>query len=112
LKIVLIEVLLVLMVILLFIFFFLFQIFFFLGTSYGVGVYFSSDPLYSNQFAKPNHNGERSMFLARVLVGKTTLGNPSMKTKPPGYDTTTDGNHIFVTYHDAQAYAEYLITYK
>ncbi|CAF3438093.1 unnamed protein product [Rotaria sp. Silwood1] len=82
------------------------------GTSYGIGVYFSSDATYSHQFAKPNSNGERSMFIARVLIGKTTLGNSSMKTRPPGFDTTTDGNHIFVTYHDAQAYAEYLITYK
>ena len=83
-----------------------------LGTSFGIGVYFSSDPIYSNQFAKPNSHGEKSMFVARVLIGNTILGNPSMKTRPPGFDTTTDGNHIFVTYHDAQAYAEYLITYK
>ncbi len=83
-----------------------------IGTAYGIGVYFSSDAIYSNQFSKPNFNGEKSMFIARVLIGNTTLGNPSMKTRPPGYDTTTDGNHIFVTYHDAQAYAEYLITYK
>ncbi|CAF0956028.1 unnamed protein product [Didymodactylos carnosus] len=54
-------------------------------------------------------------FCKQVLasqVGKTTLGNSSMKTRPVGFDTTTDGNHIFVTYHDAQAFAEYLITYK
>jgi hypothetical protein len=35
-----------------------------------------------------------------------------MKTPPDGFDSTTDGKHIFVTYHDAQALAEYLITYK
>ena len=52
------------------------------------------------------------MFVARVLVGKTTPGNRSMKTPPAGFDSTTDGRHIFVTYHDVQAYAEYLITYK
>ena len=52
------------------------------------------------------------MFVARVLVGKTTLGNSSMKTRPLGFDSTTDGHHMTVTYHDAQAYAEYLITYK
>jgi hypothetical protein len=52
------------------------------------------------------------MFVSRVLVGKTTLGNSSMKTRPVGYDSTTDGDHMTVTYHDAQAYAEYLITYK
>jgi hypothetical protein len=52
------------------------------------------------------------MFVSRVLIGKTTLGNSLMKTRPLGFDSTTDQNHIFVTYHDAQAYAEYLITYK
>jgi len=52
------------------------------------------------------------MFIARVLIGKTTKGNSSMKTRPIGFDSTTNGSHIFVTYHDAQAYAEYLITYK
>jgi hypothetical protein len=35
-----------------------------------------------------------------------------MKTRPLGFDSTTDNKHIFVTYHDAQAYAEHLITYK
>ncbi|CAF4399371.1 unnamed protein product [Rotaria socialis] len=82
------------------------------GTSYGFGVYFSSRAAYSHDYAKNNANGERCMFLARVLVGKTTRGNNSMKTRPLGFDSTTDGNHIFVTYHDAQAFAEYLITYK
>ncbi|CAF2734466.1 unnamed protein product [Rotaria sp. Silwood2] len=82
------------------------------GTAYGVGVYFSSNAAYSHRFATPNSNQERCIFLARVLVGKTTLGNSSIKTRPVGFDSTTDGNHIFVTYHDAQAYAEYLITYK
>lgn len=52
------------------------------------------------------------MFFARVLVGKTTKGHMSMKTPPQGFDSTTDDNHIFVTYHDAQAYGDYLITYK
>lgn len=52
------------------------------------------------------------MFLARVLVGKTTVGDSSMKICPAGYDTTTDGSHIYVIYHDAQAFGEYLITYK
>jgi hypothetical protein len=51
------------------------------------------------------------MFLSKVLVGKSTLGNSSMKVPPTGYDSTTDNNHIFVTYHDDQAYAAYLITY-
>lgn len=52
------------------------------------------------------------MFVARVLIGNTVKGASSMKTRPVGYDSTTDGKHIFVAFHDAQAYAEYLITYK
>ncbi|CAF3180149.1 unnamed protein product [Rotaria sp. Silwood2] len=81
------------------------------GTVYGVGVYFSSKPSYSHTYTRPNADGERCMFVSRVLIGKSTLGNSSMKTPPLGFDTTTDNKHIFVTYHDAQAYAEYLITY-
>ncbi|CAF1481473.1 unnamed protein product [Didymodactylos carnosus] len=82
------------------------------STAYGFGVYFSATADYSHGFTQPNLNGERFMFLSRVLVGKTTIGNSSMKTRPVGFDTTTDGKHIFVTFHDAQAYAEYLICYK
>ncbi|CAF0950887.1 unnamed protein product [Rotaria sp. Silwood1] len=82
------------------------------GTVYGFGVYFSSNASYSHGYTHANENGKRCMFIARVLVGKTTKGNSSMKTRPLGFDSTTDEKHIFVTYHDAQAYAEYLITYK
>jgi len=84
----------------------------FLGKVYGAGAYFSANALFSHDYAKENSNGERNMFISRVLIGETTQGKSSMKTPPPGFDSTTDGNHIFVTYHDAQAYAEYLITYK
>ena len=82
------------------------------GALYGFGVYFSSNAAYSHSYAKAKWNGNRSMFVVCVLVGKTTGGNSSMKTRPLGFDSTTDGDHIFVTYHDAQAYGEYLITYK
>ncbi|CAF1260749.1 unnamed protein product [Rotaria sordida] len=87
-------------------------VFLYPGTVYGFGVYFSSNASYSHGYTRPNSNGERCMFMARVLVGKTTKGNSSMKTRPLGFDSTTDEKHIFVTYHDAQAFAEYLITYK
>ncbi|CAF3398745.1 unnamed protein product [Rotaria socialis] len=82
------------------------------GIAYGNGCYFSASAEYSHNFAIPNSFGERHMFLAKVLTGKSTIGNPSMKVPPTGYDSTTDGRNIFVTYHDAQAYAEYLIVYK
>jgi hypothetical protein len=52
------------------------------------------------------------MFFARVLIGYTTLGDMSMQVCPEGYHTTTDGSHIYVIYHDTQAYGQYLIYYK
>ena len=79
---------------------------------YGVGVYFSKNASYSHGYAHESPaTHRRCMFLAKVLIGKATLGNPQMRVPPSGYDSTTDNNHIFVTYHDDQAYAEYLITY-
>ncbi len=52
------------------------------------------------------------MFVVKVLIGNYTRGDYSMKVCPVGYDSTTNGSNIFVAYHDAQSYAEYLITYK
>ncbi|CAF1260034.1 unnamed protein product, partial [Didymodactylos carnosus] len=82
------------------------------ATVYGHGAYFSTQASYSHSYAKPNASNEHCMFIAKVLFIKPTTGNSSMKTPPPGFDATTDGAHIFVIYLDAQAYGEYLITYK
>ena len=46
------------------------------------------------------------MFIASVLERISTLRNASMKTRSLEFDSTTDNNHMVVTYHDAQAYAE------
>lgn len=87
--------------------------FFLLGVAYGCGVYFHAHASYSHSYARASpQTQERTMFLAKVLVGQTCAGNQSMKTPPQGYDTTNDGKHIYVVYHDAGAYADYLITYK
>ena len=83
-----------------------------IGVTYGCGVHFCSRAIDSSKYAKASPSGERTMFLARVLIGKTCRGNASMKVPPPGYDTTTDEQNIFVIYNDAGAYAEHLITYK
>lgn len=52
------------------------------------------------------------MFVCRVLLGKSTHGQPSMRMCPPGFHSTTNGSSIYVIYHDTQVYAEYLIVYK
>ncbi|CAF4784108.1 unnamed protein product [Rotaria sp. Silwood2] len=82
------------------------------GTAYGNGVYFATDANYSHSYAHVNSAGERCMFIVKVLIGTSIQGNSSMKVCPVGYDSTTNGSNIFVAYHDAQSYAEYLITYK
>lgn len=51
------------------------------------------------------------MFLARVLIGKSYIGDTTTKLLPTGFHSATDGNKVFVIYDDANAYAEYLITY-
>ena len=83
------------------------------GVVYGQGAYFSTNASYSHNYAIPNApTGERYMFVVDVLVGDSIAGNKTMKTPPAGYDSTTDGKHIFVTYRDDQAYATYLIVYQ
>ena len=63
------------------------------------------------------------MYLARVLVGKHTVGREGMKT-PPAIDPTKkeilydsvvnrDENPIiFVVFNDFHVYPDYLITFK
>ena len=55
------------------------------------------------------------MFVCKVLVGKYEQGNSSVVVPPNGGDTTVDNltsPSIFVIYHDAQGYPEYLLTYE
>ncbi|UJR28929.1 hypothetical protein I4U23_010148 [Adineta vaga] len=77
----------------------------------GQGIYFAIQSYTSHRYTSPDANGLRYMFMARVLIGKTTVGSPSTRVCPPGFDTT-GARGIYVTYHDAQAYGQYLITYS
>ena len=90
---------------------------------YGNGVYFAVNSSYSAQtkYAAPDKDGIQSMFICRVIIGKYTLGKKGMKMAPllPGsnetYDTLVENEAkptIFVTMADAQAYPEYLVTFK
>ena len=54
------------------------------------------------------------MFLCRVMIGEFCLGESNSK-KPILFDSTVDNvadPSIFVTYHDAQAYPEYLVRFR
>ncbi|KAK1165787.1 protein mono-ADP-ribosyltransferase PARP14-like [Acipenser oxyrinchus oxyrinchus] len=90
---------------------------------HGKGTYFAVDASYSahNTYSVPDRQGNKYMYLARVLTGVFTQGNaamivpPSKSTDPADlYDSATDNvanPKIFVIFNDVQAYPEYLITF-
>lgn len=110
------------------------------ATFYGKGVYFARDSAYSVKphYAIPDSDGHQYMFLTRVVVGAHHEGRKDLLTPDVRYpdddilyDSTTKGfklgfrdtpwitrddppddPQIFVTYHDAQAYPEYLVKFK
>ncbi|XP_036451402.1 protein mono-ADP-ribosyltransferase PARP14-like [Colossoma macropomum] len=93
------------------------------GAMYGNGAYFAVDPSYSAQgYSTPDKQGHKRMYLARVLVGDYTTGKHGLLSPPAKssgstdlYDSVTDNAQkptMFVIFHDAQAYPEYLITFQ
>nr|XP_023649998.1 poly [ADP-ribose] polymerase 14 isoform X1 [Paramormyrops kingsleyae] len=90
----------------------------------GNGTYFAVDPKYSasHTYSKPDAQGHKNMYWARVLVGDFTQGSaglvvPPVKASGNGsdlYDSVVDNvgsPQMFVIFHDVQAYPEYLITF-
>ena len=87
------------------------------ATLYGKGVYFARDAKYSERYASSDGEHVQRIFACRVLVGRYCVGEkdalvPAVRTGNTLFDSTVDSvldPRIFVTYHDAQAYPEYLI---
>jgi len=95
------------------------------GIMYGRGAYFAKTSKYSHSYTQPvGSTGNRYMFFARVLVGKSVLGVSDYKRPPPLdpnqphlglYDTCVDdvaSPSIFVVFDNVQCYPEFLIEYK
>ncbi|XP_076602870.1 poly(ADP-ribose) polymerase family member 14-related sequence 1 isoform X2 [Chaetodon auriga] len=94
------------------------------ATCYGKGTYFAVHASYSasNTYSRPNQNGEKCMYLCRVLTGDYTTGAQNMVVPPAKsatsiqkYDSVVDNMarpSMFVIFHDSQAYPEYLISFK
>ena len=86
-----------------------------LGTKFGVGVYFARDSYFATRYASPNRSGNRCMYLAKVLTGKYTKGDPRCRVPPKGFDTVVDNPNsprIHVVFYDNQCYPEYLLHFK
>ena len=94
------------------------------AVAYGKGVYFAREASYSSHpsYSTPDERGIQRMFLCRVAVGDWCEGHHGQltpDTKPRNgfelFDSTVDNiihPSIFVVYHDAQAYPEYLVSFK
>ncbi|XP_078131653.1 protein mono-ADP-ribosyltransferase PARP14-like isoform X3 [Sander vitreus] len=93
------------------------------AAAYGKGVYFAVNADYSaSSFSPKDTSGLKRLYVARVLTGRYTVGNSSMKAPPPRGSDPTDcfdslvNNQqkptMFVIFHDDQAYPEYLITFS
>ena len=73
----------------------------------------------SRTYSRPNAQGLQHMFLCRVVVGEYCQGQrdaltPSVRRGDLLYDSTVDNMRnpgMFITYHDAQAYPEYLVRF-
>jgi poly [ADP-ribose] polymerase 10/14/15 len=74
----------------------------------------------STTYSKPNTQSVQHMLLCRVVTGEFGLGVPDALAPPARtgvilFDSTVNNladPTIFVTYHDAQAYPEYLIRFR
>ena len=94
------------------------------AVKYGKGVYFATNSSYSNRYAWADEEGVKRVFLCRVLVGEYCQGRAGQPVPDERdasrhvlFDSTTDymddeRRNMFVTYHDAQAYPEYLLEYS
>ncbi|KAM8934065.1 protein mono-ADP-ribosyltransferase PARP14 [Pelodytes ibericus] len=92
---------------------------------YGNGTYFAVQANYSahNTYSRPDGNGNKYMYLARVITGISSVGTQGMVAPPPKnpsnptdlHDSVTDNvgkPSMYVIFNDIQAYPEYLITFK
>uniref|UniRef100_A0A8B9QS88 Poly [ADP-ribose] polymerase n=1 Tax=Anas platyrhynchos TaxID=8839 RepID=A0A8B9QS88_ANAPL len=94
------------------------------AANYGNGTYFAVHASYSahDAYSKPDVNGKKYMYVARVLVGEYSQGykgsiTPAAKSAGNSmelYDSSTDNVNnpsMFIIFNDIQAYPEYLITF-
>uniref|UniRef100_A0A673X7X1 Poly [ADP-ribose] polymerase n=1 Tax=Salmo trutta TaxID=8032 RepID=A0A673X7X1_SALTR len=94
------------------------------GAAIGNGTYFAVDSSYSaGGYSKAVAQGNKRMYLARVLVGDFTQGQAGLIVPPAKasgkdadlYDSVTDNTSkptMFVIFNDVQAYPEFLITFQ
>ncbi|XP_035188306.1 protein mono-ADP-ribosyltransferase PARP14-like isoform X1 [Oxyura jamaicensis] len=94
------------------------------AANFGNGTYFAVNACYSahDTYSKPDVDGKKYMYMARVLVGEYSQGKrgsiiPAPKSASNStdlFDSSTDNVNnpsMFIIFNDIQAYPEYLITF-
>uniref|UniRef100_A0A8D0HJV2 Poly [ADP-ribose] polymerase n=1 Tax=Sphenodon punctatus TaxID=8508 RepID=A0A8D0HJV2_SPHPU len=93
------------------------------AAAYGQGSYFARRASYSHRYAPTGEGGLRCLFLAKVMVGKSALGDPSLRRPPPLepssptsdlYDSCVDSltdPQIYVVFDSDQCYPYFLVHY-
>ncbi|XP_038242205.1 protein mono-ADP-ribosyltransferase TIPARP-like isoform X2 [Dermochelys coriacea] len=91
---------------------------------YGQGSYFARRASYSHRYAPPAEAGLRHVFLCKVLVGRSALGQPALRRPPPLdagdpasdlYDSCVDSlsdPQIYVVFDSDQCYPYFLLQYR
>ncbi|XP_075756471.1 protein mono-ADP-ribosyltransferase TIPARP-like isoform X2 [Pelodiscus sinensis] len=88
---------------------------------YGKGCYFSKSALYSHRHGLACKAGLRYMFLAKVLVGKTAVGNKLFRRPLPVVPggqlcnsrvNSKSNTQVYVVSDNCQCYPYFLIKYK
>eukprot|EP00929_Paragymnodinium_shiwhaense_P075621 TRINITY_DN38683_c0_g1_i1.p1 TRINITY_DN38683_c0_g1~~TRINITY_DN38683_c0_g1_i1.p1 ORF type:complete len:1018 (-),score=198.07 TRINITY_DN38683_c0_g1_i1:22-3075(-) len=103
------------------------------GTMFGKGSYFAENASKSDLYSKPDHNGVRSMLLAKVLIGNTQVATSGRSDlcRPEVDPCTTAGDGLydsvmgerrdlggsvdfreFITFHQNRAVPVALIKYR
>ncbi|VDI41166.1 poly [ADP-ribose] polymerase 10/14/15 [Mytilus galloprovincialis] len=93
------------------------------SVAYGDGVYFATHANYSvlRGYSAPDSSGHKRIYLSKVLTGEYTNGRQRMRMPPLKtgshilYDSVVDNTSnpiMYIIFHDAQAYPEYMILFK
>ncbi|XP_066933775.1 uncharacterized protein [Clytia hemisphaerica] len=92
------------------------------ATAFGQGSYFAKEASYSLTYTRPDSNKLRYMFLAKVLAGRSTRGDRTLKRPPPIspsdphtlYDSCVNSissPSMYIVFERDQCYPQYLITF-
>lgn len=95
-----------------------------IGAVLGKGTYFAKEARKADSFAEPDAEGNKCIFLMKVLVGRFCAGKREYTRPPPQdtrdrksplYDSCVDNVNnpmVFCLFHDSQYYPQYIIKYQ